>query len=492
MTLCRRHLRRSFRLAGKFAVAFLVGILLLPAVASACPNCLIDTVIESDLVAIGTAGPERSYLDDDGKSVQSRELTLTRVFVGDRQLESATLRYDAARQTEPEVMAIGRSTQSPVLWALRATDDDNVYELAVDGKLLGLVQSQETLATVSALHKAKGGEPVSSLQLIAFPSRIKHSDDSPTDSPEEEGALTVIKVYLRNVSEKTRRVCIYKPDMQVAVSYWPDGATEEFKLAPDVLYPLLDPARKYPPPNVSHFRSIRPGQFKQVAAFPASHFRSSAKVDFCVWFSTSCRGRMNKLWTGSVNSATVSVNFASTDPIVSNNNPILPTHAKEEPAEEEMSMESLELMTEITGACHLTDIVKLLIACILGGVIGLERELTKHPAGLRTHILVSLGSAAFVISGIFMATQTGIHADPGRIMQGVITGVGFIGAGAIMKDGLSVRGLTTAASLWVASAVGLLVGIGMLYLALALTVLSFLALLVSRHAEGQESKDSEE
>lgn len=125
---------------------------------------------------------------------------------------------------------------------------------------------------------------------------------------------------------------------------------------------------------------------------------------------------------------------------------------------------------------------KLALACLLGGILGLERELTHHPAGLRTHMLVALGSAGFMMTGFFFVSHLpqAISTDLSRIMQGVITGMGFIGAGAIMKEGASIHGLTTAASLWVASSVGLMVACGALFLAAGTTALGLIALLLSR------------
>ncbi len=126
-------------------------------------------------------------------------------------------------------------------------------------------------------------------------------------------------------------------------------------------------------------------------------------------------------------------------------------------------------------------ILKLLIACLLGGALGLEREITKHPAGLRTHILVAMGSAGFVLLSAFVIERMpGMIFDPGRVMQGAITGVGFIGAGTIMKEGASIHGITTAASLWVACAVGLLVGVGALPLALTITIVGVATLTVAK------------
>ena len=96
----------------------------------------------------------------------------------------------------------------------------------------------------------------------------------------------------------------------------------------------------------------------------------------------------------------------------------------------------------------------LLLAVSLGAVIGVERRVRGHPAGLHTNSLVSLGSAAFVISGFI------IGADPSRVAAQVVTGSGFVCAGVIFHLGADVRGLNTAATLWCASAVGVLVGVG--------------------------------
>lgn len=110
-------------------------------------------------------------------------------------------------------------------------------------------------------------------------------------------------------------------------------------------------------------------------------------------------------------------------------------------------------------------LIPLGLAALLGGLVGLEREAAHRPAGLRTHVLVCMGSTL-----IMQVSQTmyeavlarGIGAaDPGRIAAQVVSGIGFLGAGTIMREGLSIRGLTTAASLWVVAGVGLAVGAGM-------------------------------
>lgn len=110
--------------------------------------------------------------------------------------------------------------------------------------------------------------------------------------------------------------------------------------------------------------------------------------------------------------------------------------------------------------------VRLVMAMALAGAVGVERELRDQEAGLRTHILVGVGAALFVIVGNFswaelrFSNQTGVVLDPSRVVAYVITGIGFLGAGAIIKHGTSVRGLTTAASLWVVAAVGVATGSG--------------------------------
>ncbi len=125
--------------------------------------------------------------------------------------------------------------------------------------------------------------------------------------------------------------------------------------------------------------------------------------------------------------------------------------------------------------------VRLLIASLLGAAIGLEREIHAHPAGMRTHLLVSLGSGAFtVLSIFFFATATApngsLPTDPSRIAAQIVSGIGFLGAGAILKYGSSVRGLTTAASLWATAAVGMAAGAGAWVVAAVTTVLIVLSL----------------
>jgi putative Mg2+ transporter-C (MgtC) family protein len=109
-------------------------------------------------------------------------------------------------------------------------------------------------------------------------------------------------------------------------------------------------------------------------------------------------------------------------------------------------------------------ILRIVGAGVLGGLIGVEREISDQPAGFRTHILVSLGSALFTIAGAYgvqaFLDETSVRFDPTRIAAQIVTGIGFLGAGVIIQRGLTIRGLTTAAALWLTAAVGTAVGLG--------------------------------
>lgn len=117
---------------------------------------------------------------------------------------------------------------------------------------------------------------------------------------------------------------------------------------------------------------------------------------------------------------------------------------------------------------------RLLLSFILGFVLGLERKSRQHTVGIKTLVLISVSSALLAILSIFMATNTNGAGDPTRIAAGVITGIGFIGGGAILKQGLNIRGLTTAALIFLTSAIGLSCGAG-LYIAVLITF--FIAIL---------------
>ncbi|MEX0776702.1 MAG: MgtC/SapB family protein [Phycisphaeraceae bacterium] len=126
-------------------------------------------------------------------------------------------------------------------------------------------------------------------------------------------------------------------------------------------------------------------------------------------------------------------------------------------------------------------LLRLLAAVALGSVIGWERESRRKPAGLRTHTMVSLGSAAFTLLAVYMlhAIEPGSdtqRVDPVRLIQGVATGIGFVGAGTIIQSHGSVQGITTATTIWVAAATGVACGAGHLLLAAAVAALSLFVL----------------
>lgn len=120
---------------------------------------------------------------------------------------------------------------------------------------------------------------------------------------------------------------------------------------------------------------------------------------------------------------------------------------------------------------------RLMLAALLGGLLGAERELSGKPAGLRTNVLICLGSALLTELSVAVARAAGVGADPGRIAAQIVSGIGFIGAGTILHARGSVIGLTTAATLWVGAAIGMAVGAGALLLATAGTLLAVLTLI---------------
>ena len=133
-------------------------------------------------------------------------------------------------------------------------------------------------------------------------------------------------------------------------------------------------------------------------------------------------------------------------------------------------MFTVSIPTDFLDIC-----ARLGVAALLGGMVGFERDIHGRSAGLRTHLLVSLGSALFMILSLMMPqlNQPGsIAADPGRIAAQIITGIGFLGAGVIVKQGVTVRGLTTAACLWVAAALGMASAAGLYPVALGVALLT--------------------
>ncbi len=121
-------------------------------------------------------------------------------------------------------------------------------------------------------------------------------------------------------------------------------------------------------------------------------------------------------------------------------------------------------------------------AAVLGGVIGWDREIKGRAAGLRTHMLVALGAAAFIVTGLQiiegMAVQSQVQFDPMRVVQGIAGGIGFLGAGAIIQSGGKVKGLTTAAGMWTCAAMGLAAGAGLYQTAFIVTALCLVILTV--------------
>lgn len=141
---------------------------------------------------------------------------------------------------------------------------------------------------------------------------------------------------------------------------------------------------------------------------------------------------------------------------------------------------------------QLTAALRLVLAAILGGLIGLERESLNKSAGFRTHTLVSLGSCLIMILSIEMYTVVGQGevGDPARLAAQVVSGIGFLGAGTIMRSGLGIRGLTTAASLWVVAGIGLSVGAGSYFISVIATIIVILVLVYMPRIEGVVKKAS--
>jgi putative Mg2+ transporter-C (MgtC) family protein len=144
-------------------------------------------------------------------------------------------------------------------------------------------------------------------------------------------------------------------------------------------------------------------------------------------------------------------------------------------------------------------LLRIIVAALLGGLIGLERDVHGRAAGLRTHLLVSLGSALFMVMSELVATHAvtltnqgvaRMFSDPGRIAAQIVTGIGFLGAGTIIKEGLTIRGLTTAACLWLVAAVGMAAGGGYLLIAISTTFIALTSLIGLHYLEWIYPKDS--
>lgn len=147
------------------------------------------------------------------------------------------------------------------------------------------------------------------------------------------------------------------------------------------------------------------------------------------------------------------------------------------------TMSSLWQISELDMA------IRIFISAGLGGIIGLEREWNNHSAGLRTHILVCIGSTVIMLLSMYgfnaYVDEQSVRMDPARLAAQVVSGIGFLGAGAILRNGSSVSGLTTAASIWVVAAIGLCVGAGFLFVANLSTVIVLVSLFLLNKLEKQ-------
>ena len=128
-------------------------------------------------------------------------------------------------------------------------------------------------------------------------------------------------------------------------------------------------------------------------------------------------------------------------------------------------------------------LIKIVVSAVLGGLVGFEREIHRKPAGMRTHSLVCMGATLFTIMSINV-----IGGEPSRIAAGIVMGIGFLGAGMIFKSEDKVRGLTTAAELWVLAAIGLAVGIGFYFAALVTTLIVIFILIPLKYVEREARK----
>ena len=141
-------------------------------------------------------------------------------------------------------------------------------------------------------------------------------------------------------------------------------------------------------------------------------------------------------------------------------------------------------------------LVRIFLSALLGALLGFERDKHGRAAGLRTHLLVSMGGCVFMILSTQVESFGTLNlpdftrvTDPGRIGAQIVSGIGFLGAGVILKEGLSIRGLTTAACLWVSAAIGMATGVGFYAIAVFTTILALFALVVLRYSENFYRKD---
>ncbi|MDY6290583.1 MAG: MgtC/SapB family protein [Succiniclasticum sp.] len=140
-------------------------------------------------------------------------------------------------------------------------------------------------------------------------------------------------------------------------------------------------------------------------------------------------------------------------------------------------------LANFTNTIHFEMMIRLFLSAVLGGIVGMERGSGDRPAGFRTHILVCAGSALLMMVSLYgfdgfdkVPFEYPDRRDSSRIAAQVVSGIGFLGAGTILHEGITVRGLTTAASLWMISAIGLATGAGMFFISIAATFITFLIL----------------
>jgi len=145
----------------------------------------------------------------------------------------------------------------------------------------------------------------------------------------------------------------------------------------------------------------------------------------------------------------------------------------------EMQFDYIFFISDILMPCFL--------ALIFGGLIGFQREKAERPAGLRTHALVCLGSTVFtIVSYLGFSSLAGV--DPSRVAAGIVAGIGFIGAGVIFRQGTLIKGVTTAASIWIVASIGISLGTKLYYLAVLATILGFVTLSILKYIEDKVMK----
>ncbi|WP_241657829.1 MgtC/SapB family protein [Anaerobacillus alkaliphilus] len=149
----------------------------------------------------------------------------------------------------------------------------------------------------------------------------------------------------------------------------------------------------------------------------------------------------------------------------------------------------MEVFISIINSDSATMVSRLILAAVLGGIVGVEREYNKHPAGFRTHLLVCVGACLVMLMAMFGFQQfmeehgEFVNYDPSRLAAYVVSGIGFLGAGTIIVQGYTVRGLTTAASIWVVAGIGLSIGVGMYFAGIFTTGIVILSLIFLNRVE---------